>query len=150
MASKYTTRGSASHSIFGPPLPELSIFQLSTRGDVGRHLLFLKENKYASNKEVLPVSSQLLTDLWNTASIPPQSLKCVKNKLSRLMQEGSQASRHEKLAAKSTRFQNSINDLFDISYCQCKEFTSCQCVKEKKVPRAEQEFFRDQRSSRKM
>ena len=41
-------------------------------------------------------------------------------------------------------------DLFDISHCQCKEFRSCQCVKEKKVPRAEQEFLRDQRSSRKM
>ena len=66
------------------------------------------------------------------------------------MQEGSQASRHGKLAAKSTRFENSLNDLFDISHSQCKEFTSCQCVKEKKVPRAEQEFLRDQRSSRKM
>ena len=112
--------------------------------------MFLKKNKYASNKEVLPVLSQLLTDLWNTASIPPQSLKCVKNKLSRLMQERFQASRHGKLAAKSTRFQNSLNDLFDISHCLYKEFTSCQCVKEKKAPQAEQEFLRDQRSSRKM
>ena len=69
MASKYTARQSVSHSIFGPPLPELSIGQIPTRGDVGRHFLFLKENKYASNKEVLPVLSQLLTDLWNTASV---------------------------------------------------------------------------------
>ena len=68
------TRGSVSHSIFGPPLPELSISQLPTRGDVGRHFLFLKENKYAFNKEVLRVLRQLLTDLWNTASILPQSL----------------------------------------------------------------------------
>ena len=40
--------------------------------------------------------------------------------------------------------------MFDISHCQCKEFTACQCVKKKKVPRAEQEFLPDQRNSRKM
>lgn len=72
------TRGSASHSIFGSPLIEMPASQLPTRGEVARHFLFLKENKYASNKEVLPVLAHVLIDFWNRASIPPQPLKNIK------------------------------------------------------------------------
>jgi len=66
------------------------------------------------------------------------------------MEEGCQASQHGKFVAKSASFQRSLNDIFDISHCQCKEFSLCNCAKEKRVPRAKQEFLKDQQNNRKM
>ena len=74
-----------SHSIFGAPFAELPSTQLPLQSEVTRHFLFLKTNKHKSNKEIIPVLGQLVSEIWNRASIPPQSLKNVNTKLSRLM-----------------------------------------------------------------
>jgi len=110
MMSKPKTRGYASHSIFGSPLSELSSSQLLlTRGQVARHFLFLKHGKYTSSKEVLPMLSQRLVDLWNHASIPTQPLKNIKTRLDRLMEEGSRASKRGRSAVKIAKFWESLD-----------------------------------------
>jgi len=93
MMRKPKTRGYASQSIFGSPLSQLSSSQLPTRGQVARHYLFLIHDKNTSNKEVVPMLSERLVDLWNHASIPTQPLNNIKTRLNRLMEEGSRASK---------------------------------------------------------
>ena len=39
--------------------------------------------------------------------------------------------------------------LFDISTCKCTLFLKCDCPKEKKIPKKEAGFFKDQRTTRK-
>ena len=127
------TRASSKHSIYGNPLPELPQTELPTRIQVARHFLFLKESKYACNKDVIPELSEKLVHLWNRAGIPTQSLKNVKTKLNRLCEEGSSSSRHGKEAGKSRKFEACLNGLFDIAGCQCKDMLVCTCEKEMKV-----------------
>lgn len=148
--SQQRTRSSSSHSVFGSPLQELPTNELPTRLQVGRHFLFLKENKFCSNKYIAPDLAQILINIWNRASIPPQSLKNVKTKLLRFMQEASEACRHGKEAERTKEFEDSWDNLFDIAGCQCKDFAACQCVKEVKVPPRERDFLTDQRTVRRM
>jgi len=86
---KPSTRASTSHSVFGGPLPELPISELPTRLQVGRHFIFLKENKFSANKDIVPQVADTLTDIWNRAGIPTQPPKNVKVKLLRLMEDAS-------------------------------------------------------------
>ena len=81
---------------------------------------------------------------------PTQSLKNVKTKLTRLMDEGSKASKHGTGVDKSKQFMESLNELFDIAACQCKDLLECNCPKELKVPARERDFLLDQRTVRKM
>ena len=148
--SQQRTRSSSSHSVFGSPLPELPTNELPTRLQVGKHILFLKESKFCSNKDIAPHLAQILIDLWNRASIPPQSLKNVKLKLLRFTEEASEASKHGKNAKNTKKFEESLINLFDIAGCQCKDFDTCQCVKEMKVPPRERDFLTDQRTMRRM
>ena len=85
-----STRLSMSHSIFEAPLAKLPSTQLPLQSEVARHFLFLKTNKHKSNEEIIPVLGQLHIEVWNRASIPPQSLKNVNSKLSWLMERGSE------------------------------------------------------------
>jgi len=78
----------------------------------------LKHGKYTSSKEVLPMLSQRLVDLWNHASIPTQPLKKIKTRLTRLMEEGSRASKRGRSAVKTAKFWESLEKLFDIAFCQ--------------------------------
>ena len=87
-------------SLVRSPLSQLSLTELPTRSQVARHFLFLKENKYASNKDVIPELSETIIQLWNRSGIPTQSLKNAKTKLLRLVEEGSRSSRHGKQAEK--------------------------------------------------
>ena len=148
--SQQRTRSTSSHSVFGSSLQELSTDELPTRLQVGKHILFLKENKFRNNKDVAPHLAQILIDHWNHASIPPQSLKNVKRKLLRFMEEASESSKRCMDAVKSKTFEDSLNSLFDIAACQCREFATCQCTKEMKVPSREREFLTDQRTVRRM
>ena len=49
-----------------------------------------------------------------------------------------------------TKFREEAERLFDIAACECANFISCTCIKEKMVPHIEQEFLNEQRSKRKM
>jgi hypothetical protein len=148
--SKQRTRSSSSHSVFGSPLPELPTNELPTRLHVGRHIMFLKENKFRRNNNIAPHLAQILIDLWNRAGIPPQPLKNVKTKLLRFMEEASEACKHGKQAEKTMKFEDSLNNLFDIAGCQCKDLVTCQCLTEMKVPPRERDFLTDQRTVRRM
>lgn len=148
--NKPQTRAGASHGIFGSPLSELPLTELPTRSQVARHFLFLKENKYASNKDVIPELAEAIIHLWNRSGIPTQSLKNIKTKLLRLVEEGSRSSRHGKQAEKTKKFEENLNSLFDIAACQCKDMSECVCEKEMKVPQRERAFLIDQRSTRLM
>ena len=113
--SKPHIRACASHGIFGSPLSELPLTELPTRIQVAHHFLFLKENKYASNKDVIPELAETIIHLWNRSGIPTQSQKNVKTKLLQLVEEGSRSSRHGKEAEKTRKFLESLNNLFDIA-----------------------------------
>ena len=69
-------------------MSDLPLTELPTRIEGARYFLFLKENKYASNKDVIPELSEAIIHLWNRSGIPTQSLKNVKTKLLRLVEEG--------------------------------------------------------------
>ena len=144
------TRKAASHVVFGHPLQELPTNELPTCLQIARHFLFLKDHKSSSNKDVIPQLSQALVDLWIRAGIPPQPLKNVKTKLMRLMDEGSKASKHGIIAERSKKFLDSLNELFDIAACQCKDLLACNCAKELKIPARERDFLVDQRTVRRM
>lgn len=47
-------------------------------------------------------------------------------------------------------FRRRSKVLFDISSCKCKDFSKCDCPKDKKIPVNEQSFISDQRTTRKM
>ena len=148
--SKPITRQSSGHSIFSGPLSELPLTELPTRIQVAQYFLFMKESKYANNKDVIPELAQTIIHRWNRAGIPKQSLKNVKTKLSRLMEEGSRSSKQGKDTEKTRKFEDSLNSLFDIAGCQCEDMSKCTCDKEMKVPQRERDFLTDQRSTRLM
>ena len=148
--SKSTTKLSISHSIFGAPWAELPSTQLPLQSEVVRHFLFLKTNKHKSNKKIIPVLGQLLIEIWNRASIPPQPLKNVNTKLSQLMERGSEASKQGNQARKMLKVKENLTKLFDIAFCQCLNLASCCCPKEMRVPKREQTFLTDQRAIRNM
>ena len=147
---KSTTRLSMSNSIFGAPLAELPSTQLPLQNEVARHFLFLKTHKHKSNKKIIPVVGHLLTEIWNRASIPPQSLKNVNTKLSQLIDMGSAVSKQGKRARRALKVKENLTKLFDIAFCQCLNFASCCCPKEMRVPKRKQTFLTDQRGIRKM
>jgi len=84
--SQRNTRSSSRHSVYGSSLPELPLNVLPTRRHVAQHILFLKERKFCSNKDIVTHVAQVLTR-WNQASIPAQPPKNVKTKLVRFMSE---------------------------------------------------------------
>ena len=86
---KVKTRSSTSHATFGTPLPELPACQLPTQLHVCRHFIFVKENKFKSNKEVAPIVSRKVVSLWEKGNLPTQSFKTINRNLIRLMDRGS-------------------------------------------------------------
>jgi hypothetical protein len=148
--SKPKTRSSSTHSVFGNPLEEIPNTELPTKLQVGQHVMYLKDSKFSNNKDLIPHLAQVLIDLWYRASIPPQSLKAVKTKLHRFLQDGSDASKHGKQVDKTKKFENSLHQLFDITACQCQSLNECNCAKEVKVPAREHAFLIDQRTVRRM
>jgi hypothetical protein len=95
-ASKEHVHALTSHSLYDGPPPELPMTEILTRLQVERHFIFLKENKFAANKDIDPQVADSLNDNWNRAGIPAMPLKDVKIKLLRLMEDTSQASEEEK------------------------------------------------------
>ena len=55
-----------------------------------------------------------------------------------------------KYKARTAKFQNEAESLFDICACKCKEEALCICPKELKLPKDEKAFLVDQRLLRKM
>jgi hypothetical protein len=70
----------------------LPVSELPTRLQVARHFMFLKENKYASNTEIVPHLAQTVIDIWNRTGIPSQIFEAVKTSL---VDEEESSSSHE-------------------------------------------------------
>lgn len=117
---------------------------------VGRYIQHVKDNKYKSNKDIIPEVAEALTEIWKKASVPVQPIKNVKTKLLRLVEEASVVSKQGMHATKSKKFMSSLDQLFDIAGCQCADLLDCKCEKNLKVPRREHEFLTDQRTGRHM
>ena len=66
------------------------------------------------------------------------------------MQRGSEALKQGTRARKALKVKENLTKLFDITFCQCLNFASSCCSKEMKVPKREQTFLTDQRTTRKM
>lgn len=150
MMSKQKTRASVSHSVFGRPLMDLPKTELPTRGQIARHVLFVKERKNASNSDAFPIVLETVTSLWKRAGIPTEPAKNINIKLKRLMEQGSKQSQYRTLSGKGQLFVDSLDKLFDIAGCQCQDFLKCSCDKDIKVPQKERDFLTDQRTGRQM
>ena len=143
------TRAAARHCVLGESISELPQIELPTKLQIAKHFLHLKETKYSGHKELVPVICQSVIKIWDRAGIPQQPLKTIKTKLSRLMEECSETTKHAE-TDKSKMFVQSLDKLFDIASCQCKNFDECACEKDKKIPRRERAFLMDQRTAREM
>lgn len=120
-----------------------------TRHQLKLQLETAKEPTFA---EIADIVTSKIENIWQTASIPIvtrtriiQMLKAYHLKCKNLLKSIKRLS-PEKLES----FRQSSKILFDISACKCKVLSQCICAKDKKVPKQEQTFLIDQRTSRMM
>jgi len=135
------TRLACSHSHFGAPLAVIPKNQLPSFGTVAKHFLFLKQSKFQYNRDVAPKLAKLVIEIWQLANLPTQSFNAVTRKITRLMGQGS-------VASKNKRSYGNYDRLFDICSCSCVRFDACKC--KVPVPSPERTFLSDQRLHRKM
>ena len=94
--------------------------------------------------------------IWETSCVPivskPRVTELLHKKLKNYADLKKRVSRKEteNFKIKLAAFPESVCSIFDISACDCKAFTACNCPKEKKVPIQERIFLVDQRSENKM
>ena len=148
------TRSSVCDPIFGDP-KEFSGDQLPTYSDVFRHYRYIMfKNNFQSNSPRKPILKILISDLmqiWQKASIPTIQEYSIEQLLQRFLDKHANKLRSigkdnfEDIAA---NYLKSNDVLFNISSCKCKDFANCTCSKEKKIPKAEREFFEDQKKDR--
>lgn len=159
---KLKTRSSTESPIFGPPR-ELLHNVLPTYEEIVQALLhrryeLIQEGvKNPLVNDIVTYVAEQVEKIWKKASIPTchhyRIIARVKDYyqkyLTRLKplkgRKGTES--YEELL---DQFKRNAMKLFDISSCKCVDFSKCQCEKGKKVPKREQEFLTDQRSTRKM
>ncbi|CAH2098548.1 unnamed protein product [Euphydryas editha] len=112
----------------------------------------LRNNLLPTYESIADIFTNKIDTLWIKSSIPIvthkrvlQILKCYHSKCYNL-KKSLKKLKKEKLE----EFRVKSRMLFDIAACKCKEFQSCTCRKEKKVPKEEQIFLKDQRTNRLM
>lgn len=156
------TRGHVIDPVFGTPR-EFSGNVLPTHEDLMKCYLWLRhELKQGSNKEptIFQISTVLydkLLEIWENASIPVLSnarimtlIRAYHEKYMRLLKQPKSKLSSEQYKKRLEQFQQESREkLFDIAACKC-DFILCKCEKSKKVPKSEQAFLLDQRTSRKM
>lgn len=113
----------------------------------------LKEtHKEPSFSDIAEKVTLRVEEIWQTASIPTvshtrvtQMLRAYHLKCKNLLKSIKRLS-----PDKLNDFLAKSRVLFDISSCKCQNINMCECPKERKVPKKEQSFLIDQRTSRKM
>lgn len=85
------TSASRRHCVFDSPLPEVPHYELPTIQQVGRYILFVKDNKSQKNKVVIPEVSGSSTEMLKKASIAVQLIKKFKIKLLQSVEEAYQS-----------------------------------------------------------
>ena len=150
-------------AIFGNA-SELPARVLPTYSDVMRHYLFerqiCKENskKDPSVSDISNVMATKLKVLWTKSSIPSVSHERVKKMIVAYHQKYRALLKHMKGRKENVNFRKKVDEfrskadstLFDISTCKCSNFTDCACDRMRRVPKEEQVFLEDQRTSRRM
>ena len=156
--SKIGTRFFSACPIFGSP-KDICLRNLPTYEDVMKYyhhvrLEIRQGKKEPSFKAIAVVVIQQLESLWKHASIPHLSrrritgmLQQYRLKMNTLLKSKSKGSEsfNNKVKAMQKFAQKT---LFDISACKCSDFKQCTCAPKYRVPPAEHDFLRDQRSDR--
>lgn len=137
--------------------------QLPTHKDVLLCCLFERQrlgqergtNKEPCFSEIAEIVSCKIENIFNKTSIPTvthtrvlQLLRAYHDKYT-LLKKVNVSKRTPGEQDKREKFVASAEaKLFDISFCKCPQFSSCNCPKDKKVPLIEQPFLLDQRTNR--
>lgn len=126
--------------LLGAPY-EIPDTMLPTIKDVLCHILYIENQMINQPRPCFNTVALRVEEIWLKASIPSISHQRVlfyirKHYNSRrLILKTCQSSAAETLAfnVKKTDFIDSCNSLMDITACKCKDFTCCNCPKERKV-----------------
>ena len=155
-----STRNSYTYPILGN-VHDFDSNQLPTYNDVLRCVLWHKSERYRmsrkhpSLKEIAVKVSEKIDGIYKKASIPCVSTKRMIQLIMKyhdgyrkcLKSNGSHG-RTEKYKLNVLIFLEKSNLVFDFSACDSVDFGSCFCPKDKKVPKIEQSFLKDQRTGR--
>lgn len=164
MASKINKPERLSECVIFGNACELSDTVLPTYSDVMKHYLYERRilkrnsNKDPSVSDISNVISRKLKDIWIKSSIPSVSQERVKKMIVDYHHKYRALLKHMKGRKESVPFKKKVDEfrskaestLFDISACKCRSFTDCDCERMRKVPKEEQLFLNDQRTTRKM
>lgn len=159
ISSNTLTRQATNCPIFGAS-EEMSENQLPTYKQVMKYYNLIRyrlklecnSKKEPSINDISEIVSSKIENLWKKASIPivshnrvMQLIKTYHAKCKNLIKSLKRLSKD-----KMQDFHESSEKLFDVSSCKCKDFESCSCPKDQKVPKEERAFLIDQRTERKM
>jgi hypothetical protein len=156
------TRKSNVFPVFGV-VSDFKSNQLPTHADVIKSILFrrmqLKKDtgKDPSNKDICKTLAERFSKIYGSASIPSVTVKQIgdkilsyHNKYQTLIKPYKARCNVESYKQKLDKFLEDSKKLFNFSSCKCRDFHSCNCPKEKKIPKIEQQFLSDQRNDRLM
>jgi hypothetical protein len=161
---------SKSEVLYGGEPKELPESDLPTYSDVARYVYLVSASEFEVKGQLEIVAAKLV-EIWQKCNplLPLQSELSIYVKLKRFMDQVKTANRKQKGGKQAHSFVESKKEhLFDISACSCKlpivpcddrlvhckaapghcdtQHIVCECPQEKKVPAAEREYLRDQRS----
>ena len=135
--------------------------QLPTYEDVIRACMWEQNERKTSelepswNKIRQSMSSHVL-NIWVSGSIPTVSIRRIEDMIQEIYDKPRALARSYKrdngkptFDKKIENFRNVIRKLFDIAACRC-TCVNCKCPKDKKIPKQEIRFMKDQRNSRSM
>lgn len=161
--NKCLSRAQTNCEVFGAPLEHREL-TLPTYYDVMKHYLFVQHDmknknngKEPSYKDISDNVISCIESVWKKASIPVVSTRRIQDmikkyhekyrKIIKLLSAKGSANKLEKV---KTFRDDAKRKLFDICLCKCTELKRCNCSLSNKVPKEEQEFLLDQRTTRKM
>ena len=162
-ASKFT-RKQCSCPLFGKP-KDLKTNVLPTYKDITRYCGFLRwqiGKKSQSNKEpefihIANIVAKKVINLYEILLIPTISLQQVislirsdHDKYIKMKNYQSKVKNKPVLKKYITDYKLKSLRLFDVAACKCRDFESCKCVHNLKVPEKAQKFLLDQRGERQL
>ena len=135
------------HIIFGEAR-ELPNFCLPTHKHVGKAYLYEKSYGTEPLRSVCKRLAEKLLQVWIKASIPTITLRGIELQLEKYIGDVQKVIRSKSTTLKREELGLNLDILFDICSCKCKEFSSCSCPLNLKVPTIERDFLTDQRTVR--
>jgi len=153
------TRSTTEHSIFGQAA-ELPERQLPTCADVFRTYCWLQTQSEQPTKvsDRIKLLAELVKDVYSKASIPTVKLHSISVHIKRITDKVNQLEKYPMSKRSSQSFQEKVhgfNNLFDVCTCKCfdtgiHDRSSCKCPLPMKIPVLEWDFWKDQKSDRRM